>query len=60
LDGALIARSVGDDRLSCHRVTQAAVLNAMNAQRKYEVFHHALLLLNAAFPTQSDGIPLLE
>lgn len=32
----------------------------MNAQRKYEVFYRALLLLNAAFPTQSDGLPLLE
>lgn len=50
----------GGARIKCHRLVQLAVAKSMSPQTISIVFHQLVFFLNASFPRQADGRPLLD
>ncbi|KAK1758829.1 hypothetical protein QBC47DRAFT_457232 [Echria macrotheca] len=47
-------------RIRCHRLVQTAVAQSMSPQTISKVFHQLVFFMNASFPHQDGGRPLLD
>jgi len=60
LDLALIKMDGSNNKIKCHRLVQLAAEWSMSSEQKSTILNKLVFFLNAAFPAQVDGQPLLS